>query len=110
GLELVTSTLAPDNTLQAVSYDAFGRVHQTFQSDPVQLSVTSTSPASTIDYFQGTDGIERIRVRTLTGHGKDSIGHSFDVTHESWTYRDGLGETIASIEQADTAEGDATPW
>ncbi len=95
----------------SLAYDSQGRLAAVYRPDATLLGVPEAAPSLQIAYDLDASGARPYAVVHSTSLSGASIAGSSSVApREAWTYVDGAGRTVVSIEQADPAAGDAAPW
>ncbi|WP_394831366.1 hypothetical protein LVJ94_33135 [Pendulispora rubella] len=92
--------MLPDGTRSQIDYDMFGRVASTTAPDPDVMGMLSQRSAS-FAYPLPRGNITGVSATFPT---------SADRSVTSWKYTDAFGQALATISQADPAEGDGAPW
>lgn len=104
GLELITVVRDLHNELSRVDYDGFGRTTAFYKPDPTTVGVTSPLPSVKFDYQLG-EPISKLRTSV---HDGTTLADS--AYRESWSFVDGLGRTVATLDEADPSAGDGGAW
>ncbi|WP_394821727.1 toxin TcdB middle/N-terminal domain-containing protein [Pendulispora albinea] len=108
GLELPTTTTAPNGATTTVEYDDFGRPVRVFEPNPGLPLISSGEPSVKMTYFESwrypdkPNGFIRVERRDDDGSGARY--------RSTWTYLDPFGQTIASVREADPGAGDQAPY
>jgi RHS repeat-associated protein len=100
GLEALTEEVSPADERTIRAYDGFGRLTEIDQPSALSPHFTATWPAVKIDYHPGF--VTLVHVQT-------QIGFLSEQYSEQWTYSDGFGHTLASL-QSDDAPSTASGW
>jgi RHS repeat-associated protein len=109
GLQAVTSAHGANGELTITRYDGFGRVTSLSKPSATSLGMLAARPAVKIDYDLPADAKARpyARVHVQTHDGQSDADDSY---RHAYRYVDGLGRTIAMIEEADPSAGDGGQW
>jgi YD repeat-containing protein len=94
GFGVATRTVGPAGTSSLV-YDAFGRVAEAYAPD-------SSLPSIKVAYLMAQDGpVQRVHLQIRTERAN---------YRSVWLYRDGLGQSLLTLREADPGAGDAGKW
>lgn len=104
GLEAITSVSDLHGELSVVEYDGFGRTTALYKPHPSSIGVASPLPSVKIEYLLGEPVS---KMRTMVHDGATLIDPSY---REAWAFVDGLGRTIATLDEADPDANDPAPW
>jgi YD repeat-containing protein len=109
GFQLPVRVVDLHGEVSAAEYDVFGRSTKLWKPDPNEIGVTSTQPAVKVSYYLPMDPTSQPFAAVLT---QTQDGATPDVCQyrDTWTYTDGMGRTIATVDQADVSAGDGAPW
>jgi RHS repeat-associated protein len=108
-LQVILSATDPRGATTKMAYDGLARLTSMTKPDPNALGNVSGAAALLIDYTLPADPTTTpySLMHTRTHNGPDAGTASY---HENWAYVDGLGRTIAALDQADPSRGDAGAW
>jgi RHS repeat-associated protein len=109
GLNLVTLVTDLHGEVSYAEYDGFGRTAAVTKPDPTNLGSLSPNPSVTIDYYLPVDPTTQPFAAFHT-HTLDGANPSVVQYRDTWTYTDGMGRTIVTVDMADPVAGDAAPW
>lgn len=101
GLQAVVSTSNAAKATGRIEYDGFGRLVATYPPAP---ATGQPAPDRGIDvtYFDAQGGpVQRVRTVARTAPGQ---------SRTAWSYWDGDGRLVLTLEQADPSAGDAGAW
>jgi RHS repeat-associated protein len=104
GLESITSITDLHGELSVVEYDALGRTTAFYKPDPTAVGSASTLPSMKIEYSLNEPVS---KMHTLVHDGATLAEASY---REAWAFVDGLGRTIATLDEADPDANDPAPW
>jgi RHS repeat-associated protein len=109
GLQKVTYFQDLHGEVTTVAYDNFGRLSSMKKPDPDNLGFPSPNPSIEVSYYLPVDPTTQpyAAVQTLTQDGADPSVAQY---RQAWTYTDGMGRTIVTVDQADVPAGDLQPW
>jgi RHS repeat-associated protein len=109
GLRAITQVTDLHGEITTAAYDGFGRTTSLSKPDPLSVGSVSSAPSVLIQYLLPADPTAQpfSRIHTQTQDGPDAATPSY---RDTWAYVDGLGRTIATLDQADPGAGDAAPW
>jgi RHS repeat-associated protein len=116
GLGVVTRLVDVRGAVSTVRYDGFGRVTAILKPDPDVFVPYHEDPwvepgpipVMKVSYFlpeSDATPYSRILVETQDGNAATT-----DTFHAAWSYVDGLGRTIVSLNEADPSGGDGGSW
>ena len=101
GLELATRVVDIQGQPTDIRYDGFGRLTKLWKPHPDTVGEASALPSVEVEYFlPPTRGTAHSVIHTKT---QDGATDSTNAYLESWSYVDGLGRTIASASEAESA-------
>ncbi|MBI2389823.1 MAG: hypothetical protein HYV09_09545 [Deltaproteobacteria bacterium] len=108
GLELITVVTDVRDEKSKVDYDGFGRVVALYKPDPKRdpgdPSVASADPSIKIEYLLASP------VSRLHTSVQDHDDGATATYREAWAFVDGLGRTVATLDEADIGAGDEGGW
>ncbi|HMR08688.1 MAG TPA: hypothetical protein PKA88_23070, partial [Polyangiaceae bacterium] len=108
GLALATDVRDMQGQPTVVTYDGFGRLVTLTRPHPVMAGMESPVPSVIIEYFLPPDlgaGAAHSIIHTQTQDAKDLATEAY---LESWSYVDGFGRTLVTLQEADPIEDGAT--
>lgn len=104
GLEAVQLVTDLHGELSKVDYDGFGRTTALYKPDPTNVGVVSSLPSVKIEYALG-EPVSRLHTSAHDGAALADLAY-----REAWAFVDGLGRTVATLDEADPAAGDGGSW
>jgi RHS repeat-associated protein len=108
GLQSLTTLVDNYWAASTIGYDAFGRLSVIRKPDPDTYGPSSV-PSVRIAYDLPGDATatpySRVHVEM-----QDGTSATTETFAEAWSYIDGLGRTIVTLEEADTSAGDLGSW
>ena len=112
GLALATDVRDMQAQPTVVTYDGFGRLVTLTRPDPVMAGMPSSVPSVIIEYFLPPDlgapgQVFHSIIHTQT-QDAETIADGSEYL-ESWSYVDGFGRTLVTLQEADPTE-DGAPW
>ncbi len=109
GLGTVVQVTEPRNEVTTAMHDGFGRITALSKPDPQNVGSPSTAPSVLISYTLPTNPAVTpyAIINTQTQDGSNASVPSY---RNTWSYADGLGRTIVTLEEADPNAGDLGQW
>jgi len=104
GFDVVVEMRDLHAELSKVEYDGLGRMTALFKPDPASTGSASPIASAKFEYLLGEP------VSKLHASIQDGANLTDDSYRESWAFIDGLGRTIATLDEADTSAGDLGAW
>jgi RHS repeat-associated protein len=92
--------------ISRVDYDSFGRTIALYKPDPTSTGGATLSPLPSVK-IEYAVGEPVSKLHTMVHDGATLTDASY---REAWAFVDGLGRTIATLDEADTTANDLGPW
>jgi RHS repeat-associated protein len=109
GLHAAQTVTDLHGEVTTLRYDGFGRIAALTKPDPQNPTSPSAVASVIVAYLDPTDPdttpYTAVHTRTQDGATADTPSY-----RDLWSFSDGLGRAILTLDQADPASGDGAPW